>query len=229
MDASVWQIISIVGYSLAGILFLVAIIMFFKLDIWAIIGDLTGRTAAKQIERIREENSKTGQKRYGPSAFNIERGELTEPITKSKKLKKSANTWRFGRRHKTEDFTEKLPDNTQVLVDSGESMADGTQVLADGTDVLNNGTEVLPHGTQVLTDDTEVLHEGTQVLAMDSDIPLSEGTQVLHHEQSYREASSTTVLEITEDLTDEEHPSIKQDIDFKIMKDVKITHTEEIL
>ena len=57
MDAQTWQIISIVGYSLAGVLFFTAIIMFIKMNVWGIIGDLTGRTAAKQIQAIREQNT----------------------------------------------------------------------------------------------------------------------------------------------------------------------------
>ncbi|RHW42727.1 hypothetical protein D1B31_03845 [Neobacillus notoginsengisoli] len=80
MDASTWQIVSIVGYSLAGLLFISAIIMFYKLNIPAIVGDLTGRTAAKQIQEIREQNASTGQKRFQPDAFNLERGLLTEPV-----------------------------------------------------------------------------------------------------------------------------------------------------
>jgi hypothetical protein len=191
MDATVWQIISIVGYSLAGLLFLVSIILFIKLNILAIIGDLTGRTATKQIQAIREENSRTGNKRFGPSAFNAERGELTEPITKSKKLRKSGNTWGIGRRANTEDETETLPL--------------GTKVLADGTQVLSDGTQVLANETQILTDGTEVLHEGTHV-----------------------EANCTTVLDITQDLTNEKHHDEKV-VDFKVVKDVKITHTNEIL
>jgi X-X-X-Leu-X-X-Gly heptad repeat protein len=198
MDATVWQIISIVGYSLAGLLFLVSIILFIKLNILAIIGDLTGRTAAKQIQAIREENSRTGNKRFGPSSFNAERGELTEPITKSKKLRKSGSTWGITRRSNTKEDTETIPLGTQVL-------ADGTQVLADGTQVLANGTEVLTDGTQVLAEGTQVLNDRTLV-----------------------EESGTTVLNITQDLTNEEHPH-EQVMNFKVVKDVKITHTNETL
>ncbi|MFS0675165.1 hypothetical protein [Ornithinibacillus sp. 179-J 7C1 HS] len=193
MDATIWQIISIVGYSLSGLLFLVAIVMFIKLNILSIIGDLTGRTAAKQIQAIREENSRTGNKRFAPSTFNAERGELTEPITKSKKLRKSGSTWRIGRRGNTGENTDELPNSTQVL-------ADGTQVLSEGTQVLSDGTQVLAEGTQVLNVDRTIVED-----------------------------NGTTVLDITQDLTSEEHPYNKQVVDFKIVKDVKITHTNEIL
>ncbi|CEG28511.1 hypothetical protein [Bacillus sp. B-jedd] len=80
MEASTWTIVSIVSYSLAGLLFIFAIIMFFKLNIPAIIGDLTGKTAARQIREIREQNANTGKKSFHPDPFNLERGLLTEPV-----------------------------------------------------------------------------------------------------------------------------------------------------
>lgn len=80
MGATAWQIISIVGYSLAAVLFIVAVVLFFKMNILAIIGDLSGRTAARQIEEIRERNKMTGSKRHQPDAFNLDRGSLTEPV-----------------------------------------------------------------------------------------------------------------------------------------------------
>jgi len=93
MEASTWQTISIVGYSLSAVLFIGAIILFFKLNIRAIIGDLTGRSAAKQIQQIREQNAMSGNKRYTPGAFNLERGELTEPV----KVRNGLFSGRFGK------------------------------------------------------------------------------------------------------------------------------------
>jgi hypothetical protein len=94
MDANGWLIVSIVGYSLAGILLVFAAILFIKMNILAIIGDLTGKTAARQIQEIREQNSKTGEKRFRPSAFNAERGFLTEPM--SSRLGRSGKIGKTG-------------------------------------------------------------------------------------------------------------------------------------
>jgi hypothetical protein len=71
MGATTWQIISIVGYSLAGALLITAIVLFFKMKIPAIIGELTGRTAARQIQEIREHRE---NKRQKPMVFDIEPG-----------------------------------------------------------------------------------------------------------------------------------------------------------
>ncbi|MGG3564699.1 hypothetical protein ABES03_24185 [Neobacillus rhizosphaerae] len=77
MDATTWQIISIVGYSLAGTLLITAIVLFFKMKVPAIIGDLTGRTAARQIQEIREHR---GNKRHQPNVFDVDPGIIREPV-----------------------------------------------------------------------------------------------------------------------------------------------------
>ncbi|WP_413306442.1 hypothetical protein AA0X95_05765 [Bacillus sp. 1P10SD] len=77
MDATTWQIISIVGYSLAGALLITAIVLFFKMKVPAIIGELTGRTAARQIQEIREHR---GNKRHQPNVFDVDPGIIREPV-----------------------------------------------------------------------------------------------------------------------------------------------------
>ncbi|WP_068673685.1 hypothetical protein [Oceanobacillus sp. Castelsardo] len=286
MNATTWQIISIVGYSLFGILLIAAVIMFFKMDVLAIIGDLTGKTAEKQIQAIREQNTKTGQKRYEPGAYNVERGELTKPVRKSRRLGRTGGTagaYVSGRmtgtggsgrvngsgeisdglagvrfvKGQTEDtsppivlgdlrrgsFAEsaadeervnrgvdgtqvladgmpELGEGTQVLVDGMRELGEGTQVLADGTQVLSDGTQVLADGTQVLADGTMVLSGGTQVLADGTQV-LADGTQVLADGMP----GETTVLDQTGELTSED----QEEIEFKVVKDVKIVHSDEVI
>lgn len=53
-----YYIISIGGYVVAGIFFLVAIFLFFFLDVARAIGILSGHTEKKEIEAIRERNEK---------------------------------------------------------------------------------------------------------------------------------------------------------------------------
>ena len=80
MSAMAWLIIAIVGFSLAGIALVAAVIMFIKMNIPAIIGDLTGKTVAREIKAMRESNASSGDKRFRPSAVNLERGTLTEKV-----------------------------------------------------------------------------------------------------------------------------------------------------
>lgn len=111
-----------------GIFFVVAVILFFTLNIPKVISDLTGRTARKAIENIRMQNEQSGDKTYQSSAVNLERGKLTDKISQSGRLMPRDAT-PFG----TGVITEKI--STMEL----EQPAGETDVLtpvAGETDVL---------------------------------------------------------------------------------------------
>ncbi len=78
--APVFRIISIVCFSVAGVSLLLALFLFFKFKIISVIGDLTGKTARKSIEKMREANEKSGVKSHGPTPLAKERGPITKPI-----------------------------------------------------------------------------------------------------------------------------------------------------
>ena len=86
MTVELLQTLSLVAYIAAGVLFLVAVALFFLLDVPKLYGDVSGRTARKAIEAIRQQNESTGNKAYKPSAVNAERGKLTDKITQSGRL-----------------------------------------------------------------------------------------------------------------------------------------------
>jgi hypothetical protein len=260
MDATTWLIISIVGYSLFGVLLIVVIFMFFKMNIPAIIGDLNGKTAARQIQEIREKNKLTGNKQHRPSTFNVERGTLTAPVSsrfgrtgkagstsstvseESTYLERKGITVQSSRPTvveslQTEVITEQenlsfmneatsvLIEETQVLTgvysDSTEVLINETEVLEKGTEVLMNETEVLEKGTEVLMNETEVLDNGTEVLMNETEV-LDNGTVVLAQEMG------TTVLNATTEL-ESDNAAKPLAIEFKIVKDIKITHTNEVI
>ncbi len=120
-----------------GVFFVIAVVLFFTLRISKVVSDLTGRTARKAIENIRMQNEQSGDKTYQSSAINLERGKLTDKISRSGRLvQKSATP--FG----TGVITEKI--STMEL----EQPAGETDVLDAGeeTSVLSNPageTEVL--------------------------------------------------------------------------------------
>lgn len=80
MSATTWLIIAIVGFSLSGIALTAAVFMFIKMNIPAIIGDLTGKTVAKEIKAMRDANESSGNKIHKSSSVNINRGKLTEKV-----------------------------------------------------------------------------------------------------------------------------------------------------
>jgi len=224
MDATAWLVISIVGYSLAGILFIISVFMFFKMNIMAIIGDLTGKTAEKQIQLMREQNAKTGNKLHKPSVFNVERGSLTEKVNASLESRNNAHylTKEELSSASIKGLTKEItnPKEMKDLVNRQNHLSsnsyESTELLTDddSTVVLSNETEILYDATEVLMDATELLDSGTEVLSEE------DGTTVLSQEDG------TTVLYPTEELNDDEDTQA-QKITFNIIKDIKITHSNE--
>lgn len=78
--AQVYNIISIVAFSLSGISLVFAVFFWFKFEILKVIGDLSGRTARKSIEKMREANENSGKKSFRPTPVAKNRGTLTEKI-----------------------------------------------------------------------------------------------------------------------------------------------------
>ena len=224
MSANTWMIIAIIGFSLSGIALIAAVIMLIRLNITAIIGDLTGRTVAREIKAMRDTNASSGDKRFRPSAVNLKRGTLTEKVAGN-----TANDMALAHASKRLDKT------SGNLSEKGSKRKSGTVGLSDAvqgksgrvgsepTDMLNsdsNATEVLrTESTEVLSDNaTEVLsNDATEVLDPNATEILSDGTEVL--------SSETTVLSPTEQLkTDASKP-----VAFKIKHDEVITHSDEVI
>ena len=224
MSANTWLIIAIIGFSLSGIALIAAVIMFIRLNIPAIIGDLTGRTVAREIKAMRDTNASSGDKRFRPSAVNLERGTLTEKVAG-----KTANNMALAHASKRLDKTSgNLSEKSSKRKSGTVGLSDAVQgksgrVGSEPTDMLNNdskATEVLStESTEVLSDNaTEVLSDNaTEVLDTNATEVLSDGTEVLSNE--------TTVLSPTEQLkTDASKP-----VSFKIKHDEIVTHSDEVI
>lgn len=195
MDATTWLTISIVGYSLAGVLLIASVFMFYKMNIRSIVGDLTGRTEARQIQEIREQNKHNGNRPNRPNAFPLE------------KETKSAGffTNRLRGRGKTGDLIEnstQMSESTELLKDDNTTI-----LLHDETNILSNQTALAE--TEILSNDTKILHAETELL---SDEYLNE----------------TTVLHVTKGFNIEVESEIPK-VYFKILKDIKITHSSEVI
>lgn len=139
MTYDVYMMIFEVGRILAILMFVVSLILFFALKIPAVIGDLSGATARKAIENIRNQNEESGEKAYKSSAVNKERGKLTDKISPSGSLhSKPSDKLGFGMK------TEKISTQRLDSEDAGEttvlSAANETTVLSSNigeTEVLN--------------------------------------------------------------------------------------------
>lgn len=56
MSAGAFEIMAVIGYGAAGLSVLAAGVWFFVMDIPSVLGELSGRTAAREVQRIRERN-----------------------------------------------------------------------------------------------------------------------------------------------------------------------------
>lgn len=92
MSVELLQTIALVAYILAGVLFVIAVVLFFILNVPKLYGDITGSIAKKAIENIRQQNESTGNKAYKPSPVNASRGKITEKISGSGELENKYNS-----------------------------------------------------------------------------------------------------------------------------------------
>lgn len=81
--AQVHNIISIIAFSLSVVFLGVAIFLWFKFGILKIIGDLSGITARKSIEKMRASNENSGKKSFRPTPVAKSRGALTTKINET--------------------------------------------------------------------------------------------------------------------------------------------------
>ena len=214
MSAIAWLIIAIVGFSLSGIALVAAIFMFIKMNIPAVIGDLTGKTVAREIKAMRDANISSGDKSFRPSKVNLERGTLTEkvdqPTLDAEAPKKAHASKRLDKA--TGSLSGNLSKEKGGTVGHAEGISEGSNVGSSPTESLSStATEVLSN------DATEVLRDNaTEILS-------NNVTEVLSDDE--RTSGGTTVLSQTEEL---ESVEIKP-VEFKITKSKLIIHSDEVI
>ncbi len=135
MTYEIYRYIFIGAAILCGAMFITSVLLFILLKIPRVIGDLTGRTAKKAIESIRNQNETSGDKTYRSSLVNKERGKLTDKISPSGRLIHNP-TDLLGSAMATEKIgTQQLVSDETAVLDS----ANETEVLS--SELLNNGDE----------------------------------------------------------------------------------------
>ena len=141
MNAGTLQLISIIAFSLAGVLTLISIYLFFKIDVRGIIDDLSGKSAERQIMAMREEN-------------NRQKNPLSRRSGKSSETKKNGLTERTTLKLKNDDRTETLPkideDKTTLLQ---EESTMPLQMVEEETTALEETTTVLQEDETVVLDE----------------------------------------------------------------------------
>ncbi len=113
MTYEIYRYIFIGGAALTAIFFVVSIILFFTLKIYAVIGDLSGATAKKAIANIRSQAESGQDSVVKTSPSGTGREKLTDKISMSGNLIRN-RSGAFGNAMATEKIsTQQLPQNTQ--------------------------------------------------------------------------------------------------------------------
>lgn len=167
--ASVLKTASIVLFVLACVCLVLGIVTFLVFKIPSVIGDLSGRSARKSIEQMRDANEKNGKKSYRPHPVASDRGAVTQQMKGSKKLSKNT-----------------APKQNKKLKQNVPDGSGATDVLKDINATVNlnydaNGTEILSEGTQVLSNEViqSVLNETTVNFKMIQNIVLIHTDEVI--------------------------------------------------
>lgn len=134
MTYDVYRYIFFGGAGLAGLSFVITVILFFVLKIPRVVGDLTGATARKAIENIRNQNeNREGISQNGRAALK-DRGSLTDKITGSGRIIRKTADAGSDAMMTTKISTQQLNSaaqlsyETSLLTDTGNE----TTLLSEG-------------------------------------------------------------------------------------------------
>lgn len=235
MSAETWGIIAIIGFSLSAIALAAAVFIFIRLKIPAVIGDLSGKTVAREIQAIRDANVASGVKAHKSSRVNIDRGKLTEKVSDSvhcddaqaiahasKRLDKAPST-ASSQLHSSSELqrpqqhkgktTEQLSDNVAEV--DIEERGERRPRSGKKTDILVQGrqTDILTPGTQ-----TDILAP----LAKTGVLPEGRATEVLREETP----NGTSVLH-ENDMLDANKAG--EEIPFTVVRSVILIHSDEVI
>ena len=154
-QAEIFHIVAIICFAISALCLAAAVAAYFKLGIAAVIGDITGRTARKQIEEYeaRQEGRRpqTGRRARTQASFRSEK--FKSEKLKSEKLKSGGL--------KPAAVSSGFVPST----DAGDA-GDSTEILA-GSSAGGGSTEIL--ATTGVADSTEILMtagdgDGTEIL-----------------------------------------------------------------
>ncbi len=203
--------IKFVCFGVAGLFLIAAVVLFFYLNISRVFGDLTGRTARREIENIRSKNTQSGGKSYKPSPVNQARGKLTAKINDNGVVE-DYNSGGLGTMFETEKI-DSAPNDETTLLQNTHSFDENTTVLGaqNETTVLGtpNETTILsaPNETTILSAPNETTILGTP----------NETTILSNHAQ--------------EQLNDDHVSTLENAIQSNIVmiEDIVFVHTNEII
>lgn len=208
--ATIYNIMLYGGLALAVIFAVTAIVLFFTLKIPKAIGDVTGSTARKKIEEIREKGYESVQG-VGISKKEAIKNHTTKISVRDVQSSESSKRAEKGRanyekavadiknKKKNEDYLKSIHEEaTDILHEDMQELARNMYSDEEATDVLMEN-EDSEEATDVLRAD-EDSEEATDVLRADDDS--EEATDVLRAEDDGEEATDVLRADDDEAATD---------------------------
>lgn len=225
MSADTWYAISLTGYFVALIGLIVTVILYLKLDIPDVLGDLTGKTVARELKSMRENRNKGTRSASRPKSYNktpstsknAKSSRIAQKKTDARTASKTAgavSSWTSGSK-KSKNGTAQMGRGIQpdaaaqpdklVLHSKTDRLSRDTEELYEDfdprveysrTDRLEEPEEqVRSRGTELLRPGTEVLVEETSEVRKPS---TRKGTEVLAERGTAVLYSGTALLEDTD-------------------------------
>lgn len=131
-QAETYQMISLICFGLAGVFLIAAIILFFKLRIVEVVGELTGRTARRQIQAYRKEADKKDTSVLSDGEETSDMPQIFQAVE--------------------EKEVHKERGETVLLIDSDHALEDEQTVLLYG-DEEEEQTAVMDNRFQIVRDE----------------------------------------------------------------------------
>lgn len=168
MSADIYQSISIGAFVLAAVFLIIAIILFLAFDIPSVLGELSGKTAAKQVAEIRAANKNVVAKRRTVSTTNSSATQRSTGKLSQNNTSRIANT--------------NVVDKTDLLVEENVSVSNETELLTDETTLLEPDTTLLSPETTLLSGGTTLLNPETTLLSPEEvvDFEIIQDVVVIH-------------------------------------------------
>ena len=239
MNETICNVMLFGGIALAVVFAVIAVILFVKLDIPKVIGDLSGSTARKQIKEIREKGyeslqgsgaSKKDAIKSKGSTSKIEVRDIkgksaSEEVSRkgNERYKKAVDELNKSRSHHHTRLEEADSEKATDILRPEEDYEKETDVLRSEedyekeTDVLRADDEY-ERETDILTSEDEA-DAATDVLSTDSD-----ATDVLSTDDD-----ATDVLTMDTEASDSSETDIQGEEaeKFPLLVDVVVVHTDE--
>ena len=236
--ATIYNIMLYGGLALAVIFAVTAIVLFFTLKIPKAIGDVTGSTARKKIEEIREKGYESVQG-VGISKKEAIKNHTTKISVRDVQSSESSKRAEKGRanyekavadiknKKKNEDYLKSIHEEaTDILHEDMQELAGNMYSDEEATDVLMEN-EDSEEATDVLRADDD--EEATDVLRADDDEAATDvlraedddATDVLRNDDTEATSVLTGQSDFTGRLSQGENSMLK------MVKNVVIVHTDE--